>query len=216
MISVLFDLLGIHLTNIISQVGYLGIIFLMTLESACMPVPSEIVMPFGGFAAQRGDLDFFLVGMAGSVGCLIGSVLSYAVGYYGGRPVLEKYGKYVLISSDKMHIADAWFEKYGGKAVFIARLLPIIRTFISLPAGVARMDFKKFAVYSFVGSIPWCYALAYAGVVLGENWTVLEDYWIYLDILTILGAIGFLAYTGYKLFGKKSRVAKPIPVMDRD
>ncbi|MCD1295724.1 alkaline phosphatase [Methanocella sp. CWC-04] len=200
---VLFEFLSLYITDIITQIGYLGIVFLMTLESACMPVPSEIVMPFGGFAAQRGDLDFFLVGLAGSVGCLIGSVLSYAVGYYGGRPILEKYGKYVLISSDKMVIADRWFERYGGKAVFIARLLPVIRTFISLPAGIARMDFKKFSVYSFVGSIPWCYALAYAGILLGENWKRLEDYWIYLDIAIVLGVVLFVLYAGYKAFYKK-------------
>jgi membrane protein DedA with SNARE-associated domain len=192
-----------YITDIICQVGYLGIVLLMTLESACMPVPSEIVMPFGGFAAQRGRLDFFWVGMAGSIGCLIGSVLSYGVGYYGGRPILEKYGKYILISREKLKLADRWFGKYGGKAVFIARLLPVIRTFISLPAGIAKMDFKKFAVYSFVGSVPWCYALAYTGILLGENWTMLEDYWIYFDIAIVLGGLVFCAYFAYKMFIKK-------------
>lgn len=183
----------------------MGIFLLMTLESACMPIPSEIVMPFSGFAVQRGDLNFVMVGLAGSIGCLAGSVLSYVVGYYGGRPLLEKYGRYVLITKDKIALADRWFKKYGGKTVFIARLLPIIRTFISLPAGVARMDFKKFAIYSFVGSLPWCYVLAYAGIILGENWEALEGYWIYLDILTVLGIIAFGAYAVYEMFIKKDK-----------
>ncbi|AFD00717.1 putative membrane-associated protein [Methanocella conradii HZ254] len=199
---VLFELVSTYITDFISAIGYVGIFILMTLESACMPVPSEIVMPFSGFAVQRGELNFFLVGLAGSMGCLAGSVLSYVVGYYGGRPLLEKYGKYVLINEHEIRMADRWFNRYGDKVVFIARLLPIVRTFISLPAGVARMDFKKFSVYSFVGSVPWCFALAYAGVVLGESWTMLEGYWIYFDIATMLGVAGVLAYFGYKVFVK--------------
>ncbi len=200
---VLFELVSTYITDFISAIGYVGIFILMTLESACMPVPSEIVMPFSGFAVQRGELNFFLVGLAGSMGCLAGSVLAYVVGYYGGRPMLEKYGKYVLIKEHEIRMADRWFQRYGGKAVFIARLLPIVRTFISLPAGIARMDFKKFSIYSFVGSVPWCFALAYAGVVLGESWTMLEGYWIYFDIATLLGVAGVLAYFGYKIFVKK-------------
>ncbi len=200
---VLFELLSGYITDLISTFGYPGILFLMTLESACMPVPSEIVMPFGGFAAQQGRLDFFWVGMAGSIGCLVGSVLSYAVGYYGGRPLLEKYGKFFFITKHEIDIAHSWFEKYGVLTVFVARLLPIVRTFISLPAGIARMEFKKFAMYSFIGSIPWCFALAYVGVMLGENWARLEDYWIYLDILTVIGVIAFFCYLGYKVLKDK-------------
>jgi membrane protein DedA with SNARE-associated domain len=204
---VLFELVSTYITDFISAIGYTGIFILMTLESACMPVPSEIVMPFSGFAVQRGELNLFLVGLAGSMGCLAGSVLSYIVGYYGGRPILEKYGKYVLIKEHEIRMADRWFQRYGDKVVFIARLLPIVRTFISLPAGVARMDFKKFSVYSFIGSVPWCFALAYAGVVLGESWTLLEDYWLYFDIATLLGVAVVLAYLGYKVFAKKDALA---------
>jgi membrane protein DedA with SNARE-associated domain len=196
---VLFEFLSDTITNLIASFGYPGIIFLMTLESACMPVPSEIVMPFAGFAVQQGRLEFFAAGLAGAVGCLIGSVLSYVVGYYGGRPLLEKFGRYILISRHEIDLAHSWFERYGVATVFIARLLPIVRTFVSLPAGIARMDFKKFALYSFIGSLPWCYALAYAGVVLGENWDLLEKNWIYFDILTIIGVIMFFVYVGYKL-----------------
>jgi membrane protein DedA with SNARE-associated domain len=205
---VLFEFLTGFITDLICTFGYPGIVFLMTLESACLPVPSEIVLPFAGFAAQQGRLEFFstgstwafiVAGLAGAIGCLIGSVLSYVVGYYGGRPLLEKYGRYILITPHEIEMAHKWFERYGVATVFIARLLPIVRTFVSLPAGIARMDFKKFAIYSFVGSVPWCLALAYAGVVLGENWETLESYWIYFDILTVIGVIAFILYVGYKI-----------------
>jgi membrane protein DedA with SNARE-associated domain len=178
----------------------------MTLESACTPVPSEIVMPFSGFAAQRGDLDFFLVGLVGSLGCLAGSIISYILGFYLVRPMLEKYGQYVLIKKHEIELADKWFKQYGVKVVFIARLLPIIRTFISLPAGITGMDFKKFSFYSFIGSIPWCYALAYAGVILGDNWSLIENYWIYFDVLTVVGIIVVAVYVGYHLFIIKNTV----------
>ncbi len=196
---VLFEFLSKYIVDLIATFGYPGIVFLMTLESACMPVPSEIVMPFAGFAVVRGTLGFFEVGLAGSIGCLIGSVLSYAVGYYGGRPLLEKYGRYILITRHEIDMAHGWFDRYGVLVVFVARLLPIVRTFVSLPAGIARMDFKSFALFSFIGSLPWCYALAYAGVVLGENWELLENYWIYFDILTVVGVVAFIVYVWYKV-----------------
>lgn len=211
---VLFEFLSIYITNFIASVGYLGIFLLMTLESACMPMPSEIVMPFSGFAAQRGDLNFFAVVIAGTLGCVAGSLISYVVGYYGGRPLLEKYGKYVLITKHDIAIADKWFTRDGNKAVFVGRLLPIIRTFISLPAGVARMDFKKFVVYSFIGSVPWCLVLAYVGVILGNNWGLLEQYWIYFDIATVLGIVAFLAYAGYQIFIKKDTLEVILRVKD--
>lgn len=196
---VLFELLSGYITDLICTFGYPGIVFLMTLESACMPVPSEIVMPFAGFAAQQGRLDFFWVGIAGSIGSLIGAVISYAIGYYGGRPLLEKYGKYIFVTKHDIDVAHGWFEKYGALVIFVTRLLPIVKTFISVPAGIARMDFKKFALFTFIGSVPWCFALTYAGVILGENWGLLEDYWIYVDILTVIGIIGFLGYLGFKI-----------------
>ncbi len=195
----LFEFLSGYITDLIVTFGYPGIVFLMTLESACLPVPSEIVLPFSGFAVQQGRLDFWAVGLAGSVGCLIGSVLSYAVGYYGGRPLLERYGRFVLITRHEIDLAHGWFARHGPATVFLARLLPIVRTFVSLPAGIVRMDFKKFVVYSFVGSVPWCYALTYAGLWLKDQWGVLEQYWIYFDVLTVLGVIAFFLYVGYKL-----------------
>lgn len=203
---VLFEFLTGYITDFISGIGYAGIFILMTLESACMPVPSEIVMPFSGFAAQRGDLDFFLVGLMGSLGCLAGSILSFVIGQRLVRPMLDKYGEVVLIKKHELELAEKWFGKYGVKVVFVARLLPIVRTFISLPAGVIGMDFKKFSFYSFVGSIPWCFALAYAGVVLGDNWSLLEHYWIYLDILTVIGIIVVAVYVAYHAFIIKNSV----------
>ena len=200
---VLFEFLSTYIVNIIASIGYAGIFLLMTVESACTPLPSEIVMPFGGFAAQRGDLNFILVVLAGTLGCLAGSLIAYSVGYYGGRPLLKKYGRYVFIKDHDIDLADRWFNKYGSKAVFVARLLPIVRAFISLPAGIARMDIKRFTAYSFLGSLPWCFALAYVGVLLGDNWGTLEHYWIYLDIATVLGIATFIAYLGYKIFIKK-------------
>lgn len=211
---VLFEFLTGYLTDFISSIGYAGIFILMTLESACMPVPSEVVMPFGGFAAQRGELNFWLVGLAGSLGCLAGSVISYYVGYYGGRPLLEKYGKYVLIDKHHIDIADKWFARYGYEAVFISRFLPIIRTFISLPAGIAKMGFPKFVVYSFVGSVPWCFALAYAGVILGDNWSALEHYWTYLDIAIVLGLVAVVVYFVYKVFIKKDTLETVLQIKD--
>lgn len=199
----IFEFLTIYIANIIGYIGYAGIFLLMALESLCLPVPSEIVMTFGGFAAQKGDLNFWLVGLAGSLGCLAGSVFAYVIGYYGGRPLLEKYGKYVLIKKHDIDRAEEWFKKFGNSAVFITRLLPVVRTFISLPAGIARMDFKKFAIYSFVGSLPWCYALAYAGILLGKNWAQLEQYWTYIDLLVILGIVSLAIYVFYDRFMKR-------------
>lgn len=203
---VLFEFLSTYITDFISSIGYLGIFILMTLESACMPVPSEIVMPFSGFAAQRGNLDFIMVGLVGSLGCLAGSILSFVIGQRIVRPMLDNYGEVVLIKKHDLEMAESWFGKYGVKVVFVARLLPIVRTFISLPAGIIGMDFKKFSFYSFVGSVPWCFALAYAGVILGDNWSLLEEYWIYLDILTVLGIIVVAVYVTYHAFIIKNSV----------
>ena len=209
---VLFEFLTTYIVNIIASVGYAGIFLLMAIESACTPLPSEIVMPFSGFAAQRGELNFWLVVLAGSLGCLAGSMIAYTVGYYGGRPFLEKYGRYVFIKKHDIDLADRWFKKYGGKAVFLARLLPIVRAFISLPAGIARMDVKRFALYSFVGSVPWCLTLAYVGVLLGDNWEKLEGYWVYFDVLTVVGIVAVVAYFAYKIFIKKDKIESAINV----
>jgi membrane protein DedA with SNARE-associated domain len=186
--------------NLIGSLGYWGVFIGMTLESACIPIPSEIIMPFSGFVVWQGNTNMTLIGitLVGAFGNLIGSLIAYFVGFKGGRPLLEKYGKYLLITKSKLELADRWFYKYGGKAVLISRLLPIIRTFISLPAGIARMDLKKFMVYTFIGSLPWSFLLGYIGTKLGPNWGVIQGYFHILDIIVEIGILGVIAYLIYK------------------
>ena len=184
--------------NIISSLGYWGVFIGMTLESACIPLPSEVIMPFAGFAVYQGKMTLLGITIVGTLGNLLGALIAYFVGLKGGRPFLEKYEKYILISSSKLDLADSWFKKYGHEAVLISRVLPIIRTFISLPAGIARMDLKKFIVYTFLGSLPWTFALGYIGVQLGPHWDIIKGYFHILDIIVGICVIGVLAYLIYK------------------
>jgi membrane protein DedA with SNARE-associated domain len=154
----------------ISMIGYGGIVVLMAIESACVPLPSEIIMPFSGYLVSTGRFDLVLVATAGALGCNVGSSVAYAVGYFGGRPLVEKWGTYVLISRRDLATADRFFARFGSITVFVSRLLPVIRTFIALPAGIARMSQLKFQLYTFLGSWPWCFALAYIGARLGARW----------------------------------------------
>jgi len=158
--------------NLYNTFGYGGIIIAMAIESCCIPLPSEIIMPLAGFMIISGAAGFNLVGVsvAGAVGCVVGSAVAYWIGATGGRPLLLKYGRYVLISAHDADLADRFFARYGDSTIFITRLLPIVRTFISLPAGIARMNFPKFVVFTFVGSLIWCFILAYAGQQLGAHW----------------------------------------------
>jgi len=154
----------------ISRLGYAGIVLLMAIESACIPLPSEIIMPFSGYLVYTGQFNLWLVGVAGAFGCVVGSLAAYWAGMHGGRPLIEKYGRYVLISRHDLDLADRWFDRFGEIIVFASRLLPVIRTFIAFPAGVARMNLKKFVIYTFAGSLPWCIGLAYVGQRLGKEW----------------------------------------------
>lgn len=183
----ILEYLSGFVVNIISAFGYLGVFFCMVVESACIPLPSEIIMPFSGYLVFLGKLDLFWVVLSGAFGNLVGSIIAYGVGIYGGRAFVEKYGKYFLVSHHDLETADRWFSKYGDKAVFFSRMLPVVRTFISLPAGIARMNFVKFSVYSFIGSVPWCLALALVGVKLGEHWNGLHIYFQRFDML--IGAV---------------------------
>ena len=170
MIGKLIELLSVFIVATISRLGYAGVILLMAIESACIPLPSEIIMPFSGYLVSRGEFNLWLVGVAGAFGCVVGSLVAYWVGMYGGRPLVEKYGRYLLVSSHDLDLADRWFDRFGEVIVFASRLLPAIRTFIAFPAGVARMNIKKFVIYTFAGSLPWCIGLAYVGQRLGEKW----------------------------------------------
>ncbi len=170
MIARIIEIISAVIVATISVLGYGGVVLLMAIESACIPLPSEIIMPFSGYLVSRGEMNLWLVGVAGAVGCVLGSMVAYWVGMYGGRPLIEKYGRFVLISHHDLDLADRWFAKYGEVIVFVSRLLPAIRTFIAFPAGVARMNIPRFIIYTFAGSLPWCIALAYVGQKLGEQW----------------------------------------------
>jgi membrane protein DedA with SNARE-associated domain len=156
--------------GVISRTGYLGVVALMAIESACIPLPSEIIMPFAGYLAYTGHFSLVWAATAGAIGCNVGSVIAYEIGCYGGRPLVEKYGRYVWISRHDLDLADRFFLRFGAAAVFIARLLPVVRTFIALPAGIARMPRLRFHIYTFAGSWPWCFVLAWIGMKLGERW----------------------------------------------
>ncbi len=170
MISHIIEILAAWIVSVISAMGYLGVMFLMAIESACIPLPSEVIMPFSGYLVYTGRFSLFWVATWGAIGCNVGSVLAYEIGYFGGRPLVERYGRYILLSKRELDWADRFFRRRGAIAVLIARLLPVIRTFIALPAGIARMPRVKFHIYTFVGSWPWCFLLAYIGMRLGEQW----------------------------------------------
>lgn len=155
---------------VISSGGYLGIVLLMAIESACIPLPSEIIMPFAGYLVSTGQFNLYLAATAGAIGCNLGSIPAYEIGKRGGRPAFLRWGKYVLIGPGEIDAADRFFARYGNGAVLIGRLLPVIRSFIAFPAGVARMPLGQFHLYTFIGSWPWCFGLAYIGMVLGDQW----------------------------------------------
>ncbi len=157
-------------TGVVGSMGYGGVVLLMGIESACIPLPSELIMPLAGYLAFQGIFTLHGAALAGAVGCVAGSVPAYYLGQYGGRPLVERYGRYVLVSRRDLDLADRIFARWGQWVVLVARLLPVVRTFIAFPAGVARMPMGKFLLYTFVGSYPWCLGLAWAGSKLGEAW----------------------------------------------
>jgi len=179
----IFDLIANSVIYVIDKFGYWAIFAGMFLESACIPVPSEVVMPFSGFASSRGILSFWAVVFTGTMGQILGSITTYQLGKSGGRHLLERYGKYLLVSKRDIKKADDWFEKYGELTVLFTRMMPVIRTFISLPAGISRMSFGKFVVYSTIGIIPWTLILTYIGVKMGENWEKIRDVFHGLDLI---------------------------------
>jgi membrane protein DedA with SNARE-associated domain len=198
----LLEALGSWIRGVISLGGYPGIVLLMAIESACVPLPSELIMPFAGAlttvavaqAAHRAPLDLHMVALAGAVGCALGSALAYWVGAKGGREFVFRYGKYILLKRKDVESADRWFQRQGPAAVFLSRLLPVVRTFISLPAGISRMSFWPFLALSFLGSLPWCYLLAYIGIKFADNLDALKKYFHGADLLIgilLLSAFGY-------------------------
>jgi membrane protein DedA with SNARE-associated domain len=195
LIARIIEILSAFIVATISTLGYGGVALLMAIESACIPLPSEIIMPFSGYLVYKGQFNIWGVGVAGAVGCVVGSWVAYYVGLYGGRPFIEKYGRYVLMSRHDLDLADRWFARYGEAIVFASRLLPVVRTFIAFPAGVARMNLTRFTVYTFLGSLPWCLGLAYVGQLLGEQWDKSETLktWFHrfdflIGVILLLGA----------------------------
>ncbi len=191
--------------ELVTNYGYLAIFLLMVAESACIPFPSEVTMLVGGWYAADGRLSFFWVGVAGVVGNLIGSWIAYAIGRKTGRGLLDRYGKYVLIRTHDIDKAEVWWERHGEAATFFSRLLPVLRTFISLPAGIAKMPFGKFTVYTFLGVIPWTYALAYLGLVVEDNW---EKVLAYFDLPTLI--IGLVLLGAAVVWYVRRRKAKQV------
>ena len=182
------------LTGFINALGYWGIAVGMAIESCNIPLPSEIILPYGGYLVSTGRLEFFWAAMAGTAGGTFGSVVSYYMGLWGGRPFLYRYGRYFGVTPQKLALAEEWFARYGEATVFFTRLLPVIRTFISLPAGVARMNLTRFVVYTFLGSLPWSLLLTYVGYLLGEHWELIGPWFHRIDVLVLLGLAGLLAW----------------------
>ncbi len=192
-IEALEQILVQFLESLFGVIGWFGVVLAMAIESACIPLPSEVTMPLAGWfliEAQGHPMWHVLwAGLYGALGCTIGSVVTYWVGALGGRPLLEKYGKYVLISRHDIEMADRWFDRWGEMTAFFSRLLPVVRTFISLPAGVARMHFGKFTLLSFVGSFIWCIVLAWLGYVFGNRWELIRYYMRPFDIPIIIAGL---------------------------
>ncbi|HZU08662.1 MAG TPA: DedA family protein [Pseudacidobacterium sp.] len=183
----------------ISASGYAGVAFLMAIESACIPLPSEIIMPFSGYLVHTGQLKLFWVATAGAIGCNLGSVVAYWIGAWGGRPFIDKYGRYVLMNHHDLERAEHFFHRFGGITVFLGRLLPVVRTFIALPAGIGRMPQLRFHIYTFLGSWPWCYALAWFGMKLGQAWetdlrfkAAFHRFHLAVEILLLVGVVWFV------------------------
>ena len=190
------DKLATFATNVVGDLGLPGIFLLMTLESALIPIPSEATMLFAGFNVHNGEYSLFAVTAAGVLGNLLGSWIAYAIGYYGRLELVERHGNKLHVKQSHLELAERWFERYGAPAVFFSRMLPIVRTFISLPAGVARMPFWRFTTLTVLGCIPWVFALAFAGKQAADNWTKWKDNLHYVDyavaILIVIGIVWLL------------------------
>jgi membrane protein DedA with SNARE-associated domain len=195
----IITLLASFIIAVISAGGYAGIALLMGIESACIPLPSEIIMPFAGYLVHTGQLNLFWVATAGAIGCNLGSIPAYWLGAWGGRPAVERFGKYILLSRHDLDRTEHFFQKFGGITVLLGRLLPVVRTFIALPAGIARMNQARFHLYTFIGSWPWCYILAYVGMKLGAGWdsdprfkAIFHRFHLAVELVLLAGIVWFI------------------------
>ena len=187
------------LVGFIASTGYAGVLILMAIQSACIPLPSEVIMPVAGYALAHGQWQLILLATIGSIGANLGSIPAYWVGAKGGRPMVERFGRYVLLNGHDLDLAERFFNKYGSITVLVGRLLPIVRTFIALPAGIAKMNQVRFHVYTFIGSWPWCYALAYIGMTLGSKFNtdprfkaVFQRFHLGVEAVLAAGVIWFI------------------------
>jgi membrane protein DedA with SNARE-associated domain len=198
----IIEMLNIWLSQIYATTSWFGIMIAMAIESCGIPLPSELVMPLGGALIAKKtilsnldpNLAVFIIALAGAVGCLLGSMLAYFIGYKGGRPLILKYGRYVLLSQHDADKADAFFQRWGSATAFFSRLLPVVRTYISFPAGISKMPFVKFCLYSFLGSLPWCYFLAYAGYLLGPKIEQINSVFHGLDVVIAVAFVLLVAF----------------------
>ncbi len=217
MLAHLTDTLTALITNLYVATGLFGILLAMAIESCCIPLPSEIVMPLAGIMLASGKIlhgtnsivGLFLVALAGAVGCLIGSIVAYGIGYSGGRPLMLKYGRYLLISQHDADKADQFFQRWGSATAFFSRLLPVVRTYISLPAGISKMPFVKFCIYTFLGSFPWALLLAFLGIQLGNHLDTLSPIFHSLDVVILVAVVILIALYIWRHLNndRKARVA---------
>jgi membrane protein DedA with SNARE-associated domain len=202
--TVLHQLIDPILTMIkdaVAQGGYLAVIIMMAIESPNIPLPSEAIMPTAGLLVQEGKMNIHLAALAGAVGCVVGSIPSYFLGMFGGRPFLAKYGRYFLLREKDMETADKWVDKYGDITFFVCRMLPVVRTFISFPAGVLKAHFPMFVLYTFIGSLVWCYFLTWVGIYFGDNMEAFRSIWHKFDLAIVLvcaGGFGWYLYRHLK------------------
>lgn len=204
------------IVNIMSVLGYWGLFFLMALESMIAPVPSEVVMPFAGFLVVEGRFTLFFVALVSGLGSVFGSLLSYWIGEYGGRKFVLKFGKYLLLDESHLEWTEKFFRKYGEKTIFVSRFIPVVRHLISIPAGIGRMNMKKFIVYTFAGATAWNVFLAYLGVKLKENWEIVHEYSSEIDIVVLILFALFVAYFVYRHVVKNIRKKKIKEILEEN
>ena len=195
------DPILVMIRDTVASWGYVGVALMMAIESANVPLPSEAIMPTAGILVQKNQMNIHFAALAGAIGCLLGSIPSYFLGMYGGRPFVEKYGKFILISTKDLEAADKWVDRWGDWAFFICRMLPVVRTFISFPAGMLRAHFGMFCLFTFIGSLVWCYFLTWVGIKFGENMAMFTDIWHKFDVAIVLvcgGGFGYYLYRHLK------------------
>jgi len=207
-ITQILAVLGTFCISVISSIGYLGIFFLMILESMIVPIPSELVMPFAGFLVATGDMNLWWVVLFATLGSLAGSLLSYYMGLYGGNRFVKKYGKYFLLNQEHLTKTEKWFSKKGELTIFIGRFVPVVRHFISIPAGIGKMNLRKFIIYTVIGAGIWNFFLAYVGFILGKNWAEIKHYINYFSWTILAVIILLIVYFLWKEIKKKRRKNK--------